>query len=488
MGHWSVLETTDLVFLAQLAALAPFVYRDLRNCADGSDHVRAYRVFHPLAGAFPSLAPYVTYFKWKAVEALWVLERYAEIPDLLEPGTDGLTAPLVGLYARVYFKLAEKEVRFLEPAISFWLTAICDDSLLQGLAVHRLEAADIETEAIRKALQERLERLVAGHERSGVLSPQTRAFWNVERRMMRRLTEQPLAAEGVTPFPCTPGFAARFGLSGSIVDLLKEQRSASGEDDEELFLETCARFSNIGPSLLLAEIGDEEAGLAGLPANARDDVTAYCRQRVLWSLGMRKLMNGKKQVKKPLLSALPLIRKYPKYGDELIRLAFSDPDSATVSELAEVMELLSQHIERPEFREATAYVMGAKAVSLLLNRSVPGSVEKLLDRAARLDPESDMVKTARGEYAKRVHYDRMNAALKKQNLTKAARVAREAGDPEMKAYFFETVERWQEEAAHWEEEDRMLVLREFHAGCLALDPRHAVTRDIGREIKGLEKR
>ena len=133
----------------------------------------------------------------------------------------------------------------------------------------------------------------------------------------------------------------------------------------EAFFEVSAYYSKAGPSLMLMEQGEAEQALALLPTNTLDEVSAYSRQRVLFRYAMRKAAQGETQTKRWFLEALPLLKHYDRYRDELTAFALSDLESKAYAGLAESYALFSWYsVLRPKDAFPAARDAALRAIAL----------------------------------------------------------------------------------------------------------------------------
>ncbi len=489
LEQWADIEKKETAFLEQYEALIPFVYKEFTISGKEYSYSIPYQGLHtlPVAQRSARLTAYEDYFRFKYIEELWFQGQYEAILNLLLPFPETLSTSLLGLYARVYFKLAERDVQQLEMAITFWLTAIYNDSILNTLYVHQLPDGNLDIKAIRERLLKSLEELVTRYEREDAIAKKALAYWALEKRIIQQLSMLPLKEVGIEIFPCTPGFAARFELAEPILTLLKEQRN-SFDDEGEGYFAIGAYFSRAAQSLILMELGEEEKALSSLPKDTQEEISAYSQQRVFLRYGIKKALQGETQLKKYFLGALPLLKQYSRYSDELIELALSDIDLEASTGLAEAMEVLSHQIKTPKFLEATAHVMSQKAIGLSVKGVSETTVEKLLTRALRIYPESHFAQITLDKIRQHKNIDRLNSAFKKQNLTKAANIVNQSNDPELVDYFFETVEKWNDQVEAWDRDERLAALRDFYNNCYYVNKNHPLTIEINAKIKQLERR
>ena len=498
LAQWTEVMHKDSQFEQQRLALIPFVYRELYNIAAAQVHLSAYNNIQRIleiaaksSAAKSAWQQYVEPLRYLAQTFLWQEERLSELFNLLPPLAKTPSVPLLGLHARVTFKLAHQDSRFLENAIPLWLTAIHSQPLLDNLHA-RQQTSKMGTEmdpemdpemgmiALRDRLWQQLEQLVA---RQDNLPPAIGAFWQVEQRIIRLLAALPRLEEQPSIFPCTPGFAIMSQQSAQILAFLQQHQDSLDDGGEE-FHELCAYFSPWGLSLLKMDQGYTAAStLATITASDHGALAKYCRQRIHWYFGIKSLLSAKKPAKKHLLSALPLIKTYNLYTDELIRLAFANLRVEACVELAEVMELLHPQVQDERFREATAHVMGIKAAHLLNKIQNHAAATKLLHKAMAIYPNSVMAKTVMEQAQSHFILDQLENALRKNNLDKAVHILQNSSDPEAMEYFFATMQQWSDDVSTWKTDEQQRTLQELYEHCCCLEQDHPVTKAIGQKIQ-----
>ena len=481
LEQWSTIEHKGRGLMVQIEVVWPFLCRELES--KGQSWVKANQLFQTLFDRDQPkhLAGDAHYLKFRAIEELWRREAFADIIGLITPHPERLPLPLLDLYAKIYFKLAEADVHYLEAAISYWLTAIYNDHLLETLTIKQQQGEALTIGAIREKLLQRLDDLVERHARAGAVSNRTRAFRDVELRVIRRLSTLPAGEFPGSLFPCTPTVAFEYALCQPMLAFLEKQRNEATAQSEELF-ETAAYFSAAGPSLMMIESGEEVKALASIPKQSNDDLLTYGRQRVYLACALKKAREGEKQLKKYFQEALPLIKRYRRHQEEIIKLAYQDALPSHIG-LADAMERLGNTIDSIEFREATAYAMGMKALELLHQNIDPAPIEKGLKKALAIDPDSELAKNTLTEIALRKGFDALDKAFKKQKPVTAAEIVRRNGDPRLADTFFDTMERWYETVRDWEPQERLSSLREFYQSCCLVDRQHPLTIRIRTDLK-----
>jgi tetratricopeptide (TPR) repeat protein len=487
LEQWTAIERKNQEVLGQIEVLLPFAARQLAT--DKQGYGNTYRSLQglPEEAKSTALRHYEHLFKFRYIDELWSREEYEEILEILSPLPENLSLPLLDLYAKLYFKLAQRDIQHLEPAISFWLTAIYNDHLLGSLALKQQMGEDFAIQPIREKLLWYLEELLAKYAREGSLTDRLRAFFEMEARIIREVSERPVSDCPLETFPCTPSFAAKFSLSNRVFEILETNRQLAG-GEAEAFFEASAYFSTAGPSLILLELGEEDKALTLAPRDAQSELATYSRWRVLLGYGMAKLRKGEQRLKRYFSEALPLLKRYPHYVEEIIELAYREEKGRSYAGLAEVMEFLSEHIDTPKLHEATAHAMGVKALELLENRASLEIVEKLMQKALTIFPEAQLAQTTLAEVKSRKGLQELSLAFKRQSIAKAVKIVTHSRDPDQIEYFFDTMEQWLEQVRGWDEKLRLGELREFYDGCCRVDKMHPVTLEIGAELRALERK
>lgn len=481
LTHWAGMTHWDPALEQHALALMPFVLRTVQALPVGPVHLSAYQDMHRFFSTVSDASgwrPYVAPLRRMALTFLWQADRFLEMPALLPPLSQTLSLPLLGLHARLYFRLAERDVQFLEQAMALWLTAIHQDPLLDDLYARR-QAPTVGRAELREKLWQRMVHLVAHH---GPLPPGLQAVWQREKEMVRRLAAWPDGEGRPDIFPCTPGFAVWSQQAGGVLAFLQAHPPVP-EEAGEGFLALCACFSPWGETLMRMEGVETDREPMGekriaMPSGALAD---YCRQRMHWHVGLRNLQSGGRSVAEHLRKAAPLITRYPAYAETLAEWAFDDLEKVACVELAEVLERLSPHVRSRRFREAVAHLMGLKASYLYVQDS--GVATDILDRAAALCPRSVMVRTVRAHVRRHRTFERLTDALRHNRLLGAVQLLHADPDPEPRAHFFDTMAQWSADVEAWEATVRQDALHDMHEACCQLEPEHSVTQALAEKIQ-----
>jgi len=485
LDQWASLLSAHPALLPQVEACLPGLVQELAS--GGGNYALPHHLLDglPAAERTPLLERYRRYFTCRYIEQLWYAGDHARIGELLPSLPEPATPPLLGLLARLYFSLARHDVRWLEPAISYWLTAIYNQELLQSLQIHEAVPDAPDNRSIRAGLFKLMEERIDMHARAGRLTPELEAHWQAERCQIELLATLPVDTSGLALFPCTPAFARRFALSEPILDLLRAQRPGSGLDDTA-WLELSAHYSPLGHYLVWIDAGSEEKVFNALPPPGADPLTGYLRQCIALGCGISRVRRGERQTRKYFQAALPLLEGNPHFCRQLIDLAYSEPAEKILSSLAEAMEFLSLHLQEADFLLAAAHTIAADA-EILLHRGVnPASVEKRLKKALAIYPESHQANALLAGVRREQTFGRMDKAFRGGDMTKVAHIVRNSADPEIRGYFFNTIEHWRQELASEDKTRRLSQLSSMYGNCLSIDKKHPTTLEIAADLKRLE--
>jgi len=484
---WQGMEESPQGLVEQVEQLLPWACHE----AEDVDREDPYGVIAGIAGRFDIQDKSERFNAWEDFVAckrrsfLWEQGRYVEMPPLLPPLAQSSDRATLALHAKVAFKLAERDLEHLESAIALWLTAVYDDTLLDALAVHGVVTEKIDRQSIRTRLVEQLGNLVKGYAKEGRLSRRLAGIWRMEERIIRQLSVLLVAGTPPSCYPCTPGFAMRHGLGEEIFRFLSSQRHPPSDAAE--LQELRAYFSTAAEAMMWMEAGEDERALAALPRGIEDDLLRYCRTRIALACAMAKARRGEQQIKRHFLDALPLLQAEPKRLQEIIDLAYANEPATFFEGLADAMEALCGQIDNPQFREATAHVMGIKAVGMLNRGSSLAVAEKLLERALDIFPDAELAATTLDAIEERRLGDDIGKAFKRQNPLRAAKLVLGSDNPNNRSYFFEIIELWYQDILAAEQAVQRGAMSEIYEAAALVDATHPLTHRIKVALDQLEK-
>ncbi len=485
LEQWAPLISYYPELLPQVEACLPGLTRELQS--NDLNWALPHQLLDnlPPGAQTPTLESYQHYFTCRYIEELLSVGEHSRIEALLPSLPEPVTPSQLGFLARLYFSLAEKNIRWLEPAISYWLSAIHNNELLKSLCIHKALADAPDFQALHAGLLQLMQELVDRYAREGQLSATMKTHWQVEKLQIERLADLPIDAGGLTLFPCTPAFAHNLGLAKPILDQLRTQRTELGLEDRH-WLELSAQYSPLGQYLIRIEAGSEEKVFSALPPPGSDPLNNYLRQYIAMNCGLGRIHSGERKNRKFFQIALPLLKDDAHFRQQLIDLTYSEPKEEVLSSLTETMELLSQHLQEADFLQAAAHSIAADAENLLYKNLNPANVEKRLKMALSIYPDTPQAKSLLSEVRLDGTYKQLGKAFHNNDFIKAARIVRTTNDPEVTDFFFETMENWCYEMSSFDRPSQLHLLKEMHKGCLALDSGHPTTLKIAIDLKQRE--
>nr|VFJ42794.1 MAG: hypothetical protein BECKDK2373B_GA0170837_100310 [Candidatus Kentron sp. DK] len=448
-----------------------------------------------------TLEHYARYFDYRHLEELWRAGEPAAVREML-PSPPRLSD--VPLLARVYLGLAESDIGYLEPAITYCLTVIYHpdttqaprdsqggQSRVSGDTTGGMTTADTPREALLALLQEQ----VAAHAKSGRLPPALVAHWKSEQWAIAHLAAlfaesepEPEPDDRLEYFPCTPAFAREFDLSGQVLRRLREKKGGQSPDDRDL-LDLHAAYLPLGQHMAWIEPGDEEKTFRALPKPKKPDPeTEYLRQRIAFRCGINRVRAGARQSKKYFQAAAPLLATQSQLRQELVDLVYANATSPEIiSALAEAMESLARHVDDPDFLQAAGHCIGLDVENLLGQGISPTSLEKRLAVGFQISPDCMQLQTISQLVHRDKNFQRVDKAMRGYNLAKAARIVAESEDEELEGIFFATIEKMYDRLlSHADTELLAVGLHEMHEASLIVDEYHWLTARIEDKLRELE--
>ena len=532
--QWTLLSPShsqaEIIF-SQFKLLLPFAIDEL-NTPDYDQSAKALilKAFYDYLALFDQLE--ADRLKSVYIERLWETHQYDQLLTLLQPFPDTLSLAQLELYAKLWFRLASlhKTHDYLEQAISFWLSAIYNDELLESLASFQQvlntnmnikddteNELENNSEALKKELQERLleemKQLIDEINKETKLPDHINTLWQNEGQIIQRLHQLGNKSKTFRKniktdfFPCTPVVSRKFHLNSIYFPLISSNRrylmGKHNQLTEDKFYELCCYYSPLAEFMFMADNNNELAALKSLAKTASIDFAVpvasastidtkalinYCQQKIAFKYAWRMLSQSAEKADKYFRLAIPLIVKYPEYAHQLSNIALSDRTSLKVYvPLAGIMEILTKQIKTARFTEAAAYSIAMKALHLNHMNASTKIIQKLLDKAISIDPHSHAVKNIIEDNSYDIYVDQIHKAFRKGNVHQAAGVVEKSQNSKIKDYFFNMIAQWTDEISALETRARLLELKDFLLYCRQIDKTHPITQKITTQIQQIEE-
>ncbi|HIJ36810.1 MAG TPA: hypothetical protein HPP59_05995, partial [Deltaproteobacteria bacterium] len=314
--------------------------------------------------------------------------------------------------------------------------------------------------------------------------------WNLEQRLLENICS---LADGRKKdlhfFICTPRLATRYGISNTILALIRKKRKRFA--NLERYLDTGAFYSAAGDALTLMEKGEHEKALQALPGGeAGDEFSDWGIARVIFACGIHSLGQGENPPREFPAMAVALLDKAPLFEKILIDGAARAEELDALSRYEESLAAIHALQPRKGLDQALSFVMSRRALKMYnKDLMIDKVMENILRKALVLDPENEhargllddtRVDLERMELQKALNGHKMNRACKIAMETKHAKVRDDFFD------FFETMVDGLDEV-DLERAEKIITLNRIYSWCARVDDDHDILYDIEEIIEELEE-
>jgi len=510
--QWAAIDSThpqaEIVY-QQFNQLLPFAIKELRqNSADNNTIETLYAFVCLFEEKNNTDSQEKNELKSLMIKQLWKTGQYLKIHDLITPISPEITLAQLELYSKLYFNLAceTEDLSFLEQAINFWLSAIYNEKLLYSLATVQNAGESLNIFSLQEKLLTKLETLIKTITVKKTLATEINILWTTQRDSVLLLSKLQNKSKTfkknlkIEFYPCTPVFAKRFVQNYDIYELLLSNRrylmGKHNKFSEDQYYECCCYFSPLADYMFSIIHHTEPQALKALSRIPRSkfdnkELFDYCQQKIAFEYAFRILSqksNSKESVRidKYFLQALPLIKKYPEYIEQLVEFALSKSNPLDrYTNIANIMENLSKHIKQKSFSQASAYAIAMKAMHMNHSRTSPKLIEKLLFKALELDPHSYFIQEGIKENQQQMYYEQFSHAIEKANISQAANIIIESGLDDLKENFFGGIEMMVMSVTMAAENktEELMIINDIYIQCCRVDKNHPVTIELGEILE-----
>ncbi len=428
----------------------------------------------------------VEYCRYAMTEQMWRDEQYEAIYKLLLPFPSRISSDMLALYAKLFFRLSEISDKYLSELIIFFLTALYDPKIFEGLSDDEKER-----ELIREELIKRAEDLIKKYADSdNENSKKSLICWNIEKQLIKDIQRLVGKREEFYHLICTSQFADKFGKSEEILRLIQNNRDSFS--DTEDYLKIGGYYSSAGAALLFTETGEYEKAVAALPASSEEDseFTEYCKERVYFGYGLYSLEKGDNRFAKYFELCAGLFEKSDLYEKELIDKAL---DAYNMDEIRRYEEALTQihgSSSTPEIQKALSLVMTRRCIDMFNEHQINfKNMEATVKKALKLDPENELANGTLKRMKVDIALDELDKAIDKLKMNKACQIASQSEFPKVKEEFFrfmdESLEHLLNEA-DMNDNQKIVLLHDFSRWFARADETHPILSAIDKEIRKLE--
>ena len=424
-----------------------------------------------------------TYSKLVLMETLWEQNKFAAIADLLLQMAQFNDPSILALNAKTYFHLSRKKSSFLEPMMTYWLTAIYSSEISAGFSNDPDKIEKIQYQLIRFS-EEQINRHPDSRSARYAAS-----YLAIEKKILKAMSAVSRKHNQGSHQTCTPRYASIFGLSDTILDLIKHSKNEF--KDSEHYLETGGYYSRAGEGLYALKTGDVKKALSVVEtietSSIEDEFTHYVVRLVQFEFGQTALKNNEKSylqyfaLTSRLFESAPTIEK--RFTDRILQC--SDKQLLSYEKL-----LIFLYKKRPSdlIAEACSFAMTQSAIIKYNQKKMSNKQMKtVVEKALKIYPDNDFVLLTQERTAIFLENEIIFKAMDKHKLMKAARLARQSIYPEVCDSFFEFGEQIFEQisTSGLDAINQKIYLHDLLKACMDVDPYHPVIDSINEELQFL---
>ena len=443
---WKDLDSNAESFVSQKRTICRLLSSDLyQRRVDGKD---SGIIFHDadfllrIAGKIfneeqiRSLENLRRYCKYDLIEKLWEEEKYEEIADLLESTASPMPPELLVLHAKLGFRRAEIDCRYLEMLLPLWLTSVHHPEISTGF-----ESTEPFRKRVRQKLIAALKKLIQSHAATP-FGRKAAIHLAVELEAIEAIRSLVDNREKQSHSVSTPMYAAEMNTSKEIIDLIRANRS--GFKDERHYLETGAYYSAAGKSLYLLKEEDFESALLFIenlpPETIIDEFIDYATQLTYFNYGIACIDNGERRFKRYLNRASDLLRSVPDLCKAFIEKTLEIDEWEDLLIYEEALEYLNLQQSSTDIRRTLSMVMIRRAVAMANNGGLGDKAVRITaEKAVKLYPENEMARRVLNDARMNQEIGMVCDALSRHKLGKASRLAERSQFPEVRKRYFEFV-------------------------------------------------
>ncbi len=490
LKQWKKLDTHDKTFIEQkhlALSLACFdLYNTIGKEPDINEVYKRADDLLVIANTMSStkqisiLEKICSYYRLALIENLWKKKEFVAIADLLLQMTVTNDPAILALNAKTYFHLAGEDVKFLEPMMTFWLTAIYSKDISARFSDIPDKREKVQHQLISIAEQR------INSQPDSLSARHAASYLVIEKKLIKDLLaisrKQGLHFDQV----CTPEYATINGLSDIILDLIKQNKNFF--KNREHYLETGGYYSRAGKSLYALKTGNVKKALNSLAAieftASKDAFTDYVIRLVQFEFGQVAMKNSEKNylqyfaLTSKLFESAPSIEK--RFTDKILQY---DGDQLICYE--KILTLLYKQRRSDSIAEALSSVMTKTAIIGYNRRKITSKQIKVaLEKALKIYPDNELAVHTLEQTVIRLEINAVYNAMAKSKLNKAAGLARQSAYPEVCDQYFEFVEQLIDQV---DDSGLDYYMQKNHLHnllntCMTVDPDHIVIDSIKDKI------
>ena len=433
----------------------------------------------------------ISFCRLMQIETLWKRDEQESIKKLLLPYPEQTSSPVLALYAKVFFKLADLSEQNLSGLQLFWLSAMYDHEVSLIFSPIPEERGEP-----RKALIEEAEGLVKKYVTAGSLAAKRiLSCWEVERKLVEDLHALVYSCRKVSGPVCTPTFAHTFGQAKAVLKLIKESRDCFS--DEESYLHTGSYYSAAGNSLLYLAGGEYDNAMEALP-RAQDRGSSEYREfedygigRIKFSYGIHLLETGKENPEHHFKTLSLFFQKYPKYEHELISMAANSEDMDELKSYEKILHDMHSKNQTALIAEALSLVISRRAILTYNDDQINvRALQRSMIHALDLAPENKVARSALDDTSCTRELEELHEALNGHKMSRVVRIADGTEHPEVREAFFDSMNAIFHQIGDVVEdkEQTLFILNDIYKWCARVDESHPLLAEVYGRIETLAQR
>ena len=419
--------------------------------------------------------------RYTRLEMLWKKEAFESVEKLLKTMDFVNKPPLIALNAKTYLKLAQQDRRYLKPLINFWLTAVYSREISR-----RFSKNPDKREQIQKHLLTMAEDLV--NQYSGTEeSSQAAIYLDIEKKLIQDLFKITQEKEVSSNLICTPRYAADFGLSDKILQLIRDNRHYFKNNQH--YLETGGYYSKIWESLYLIKAGELDKALSMLgDLNAeekKDEFIQYASGLVRFEFGKACIEKKDKNFLQYFDSAPLLFEMAPSYEKKFTKSIHDIEDGLELIPYIEVLTAIYKTRASDAIAQALSIAITLSAIDRRnLGQITNKNVNVALTKALKLYPENELARETMNDVIIEREIETIYKAMSKHKLGKASKIALETEYTEVEDMYFNFIEQLVDQIKDNELDQNMQTrfLQDMFDWCSTVDSNHPVLDRIHRML------
>ncbi|MGD9827021.1 tetratricopeptide repeat protein [Desulfobacter sp.] len=494
LGQWEMIDSNAAAFVSQQHQVLELAVEqlnasmkagaDLNGILADAGRLLGGKAVHGNDRLVKELGAISDYCRLALAAPLWETGDYGAVATLLDTMIFKKDPAITVLCAVTYYHLAEIQADYTGLMADHWLTAVYATDLARTVGDDPEKQDRVRQRLVRMA-EDRINTMAGSKELNGAVA----RLFEIDKSLMADFLAISGSRHGSpsVPWICTPCFAKHYGLSDTVLALIRENRDYFR--DEAHYLSTGACYSRVGESFyaLKTRSAKDAFNLIGTmdAPDSADEFINYALGLIRFEYGKFVLENGEKNFLDYFDSTVRLFETVPgmekQFSQEMLQY-----EGQYLFEHEALLGFLYQLRPSGPISEAYSFVMGQTAV----NRFNRGRINNkqchvALEKALAVDPGNEYVIHLQAQIAIDLEMEALYNAMNKRKMGKAATLATKSSFPEIRDKFFDFIEQMMEhiEDSELEKPYRIVELNELLNSCMAVDPVHPIIDTLEMKIQ-----